>query len=83
MADIVKVLKTDSKTYSTLMGIHELLENEDISITQSPHNGLIFRVKDQYFKYVSEGECADSIPFSLEGRFVLCDVFGNTDFYNK
>lgn len=83
MADIVKVLKTDSKAYSILMSIHELLQKENVSITQSPHNGLIFGINDQYFKYVSEGDCADSIPFSLEGRFILCDVFGNTDFYNK
>lgn len=80
---MVKVLKQDSEIFKKLELLNDFLANNDIEICTTIYKGLILRVGKNYFKHSSEGERCENIPPLYEGRYILCDSNGNTDFYQE
>jgi len=79
---MLKILKQDSETFKKLEAINAFLSEQAVEIHPTVYNGLIFKVDKNYFKYQIEDDCTDQLPPFFEGRYVLCDNNGNTDFYN-
>ena len=78
---MIKVLKEDSETFKKLELLNLFLNEQEIEISQTVYNGIIYKHKNNYFKYTSEGEITDNLPPFYDGRYILCDLNGNTDFY--
>jgi hypothetical protein len=79
---MIKVLKQESETFKKLELLNSFLSEQGIEISQTVYNGIIFKHNNNYFKYTSEGEITENLPPFYDGRYILCDVNGNTDFYN-
>lgn len=79
---MIKVLNRDTVAFKEFESISKFLEDLNIEIHQTTYNGMIFKRGEEYFKYVSEGSPSDQLPIFFEGRYILCDNNGNTDFYN-
>lgn len=80
---VIKVLKEDSEYFKKMEGLNQYLEENDIEIHATVYNGLIYKTGEKFYKYdCNNGEYTGSIPPYIEGRYILCDKNGNTDFYN-
>lgn len=79
-----QVVKDGSPLFTKLNSIIEFLEQSDMTMFAS-HNGIVFSLNDKHYRYsmVEEGlnnteAYADiELPNDIEGRFILCDEFGN------
>jgi len=78
---MVKVLKQDSETFKKLESLNEFLTNNGIEIYTTVYKGIIFKAGDSFFKHSSEGDTCEVLPPFYEGKYILCDQNGNTDFY--
>ena len=43
--------------------------------------GYNIEIGENFYKYYQEGEYPDSLPPFIEGKYVECDQWGNTDYY--
>ena len=77
---MIKVLRQDSETFKKLESLNEFLTSNGIEIYTSVHNGMIFKIGSNYLKYSSEGDICEVLPPFHDGRYILCDENGNTDF---
>ena len=80
---MIKVLKENSETFKNLELLNEFLSSKGIEIYTTAYKGMIFKTGSDYFKYSSEGEICEALPPFYDGRYVLCDENGNTDFYQE
>jgi hypothetical protein len=80
---MLKVLKQDSETFKKLESLNEFLSKNDIEIYITRYQGIIFKTGKQYFKFSSEGDTCEALPPFYDGRYILCDANGNTDFYQE
>lgn len=79
---MIKVLKENSEVFRKLELVNSFLNENEIEIHQTTYKGLIFKINDNYYRYQQDDQYADSFPPFIEGRYILCDHNGNTDFYN-
>ena len=79
---MIKVLKQDSEKFKKLELLNQFLIDNKIELRQTVYNGIIYKVDKNYFKYTSEGEITENLPQFYDGKYILCDENGNTDFYN-
>jgi hypothetical protein len=79
---IVKVLKKDTEHFKKLEDLFIYLDQQRMELHQTVYNGIIFKLDDKFYKYDQDGSYPETLPPFSEGRYVLCDHHGNTDFYN-
>jgi len=77
-----KVLKNNTETFKKLESISIFLDEIKAKIHMSTYNGILFKVDNQFWKYEQEEQYTDVVPPFFDGRYILCDHNGNTDFYN-
>jgi len=80
---MIKVLKSTSANFKELEKLNSYLSEKGIELHQTPYNGIIYKIGDNFYKYYQEGEYPEVLPPYLEGKYVECDLFGNTDYYQK
>ena len=79
---IVKVLKKDTEHFKKLEDLFIYLNQQGLKLHQTVYNGIIFELDGKFYKYQQENDYAEILPPFYDGRYVLCDHHGNTDFYN-
>ncbi len=79
---IVKVLRKDTEHYRKLEDLLVYLEQQGLKLHQTVYNGIIFELDGRFYKYQEDGSYPETLPPFLDGRYVLCDHHGHTDFYN-
>lgn len=77
---MIKVLKESSANFKEIGGLNNYLNKKEIEIHSTIHNGIIYGIKDKFYKYYQEGSYPSSIPPLIEGLYVECDSNGNTDY---
>lgn len=80
---MIKVLKEDSETFKKLESLNEFLIKLGVEIQTTVYKGIVLKVGNNYFKYSSDGNSCEVMPPYIDGRYILCDENGNTDFYNE
>lgn len=78
---IKRVLKTDSETFIKLEELNKYLKDNDLELIMTLYNGILYKTKGHYFKYDQEGDYPEILPPFFDGKYVECDEWGNTDFY--
>ena len=79
---MLRVLKPESETSKKLENLNQYLSDNNIELHQTTYNGIIYKVGDKFYKYGMEGQYTETLPPFLEGRYIECDKYGNTDYYN-
>lgn len=77
----MRILKNDSEQFKKLENLFEFLNNNEISISSGYQGEIIYKINGFYFKYVVESDVMTESPPSIEGKFVLCNEFGNTEYF--
>lgn len=80
---MIRVLKQTSSLFQELEKLNSYLLDKGIELHLTPHNGIIYKIGDYFFKYYQEGKYPDSLPPFIEGKYVECDKWGNTDYYQE
>jgi len=80
---MIKVLRQESSFYKELEAFNAYMATRNIEVQMTPHNGIIYKIQDKYYKYLQDGEYPESLPPFLDGKYVECDYFGNTDYYQE
>ena len=79
-----QVVKDGSELFNKLNSIIEFLEQSDMTMFASP-NGIVFKLKDKHYRYSMVDESLNNLeayadielPNDIEGKFIVCDEFGN------
>lgn len=79
---MLKILKNNSSNFKELESLNEHLHKKGIELHATIYNGIIYRIKDKFYKYYQEGKYPSSLPPFIEGNYIECDSNGNTDYYN-
>ena len=80
---MIRVLKKTSIYFQELEKLNNYLLEKGIELHQTPYNGIIYKIGDKFYKYYQEGEYPDSLPPFIDGKYVECDQWGNTDYYQE
>lgn len=77
-----KVLRKSSENFKVLESVNSFLSEKGVTMNHTVNAGIVYGVNGKYYKYSSDGQYPDELPPMIEGRFIECDSFGNTDYYN-
>ena len=80
---MIRVLKEESSTYKELEDFNKYMTDKNIKVQMTPHNGIVYKIRGNYYKYLQEGEYTDVLPPFFDGKYIECDIFGNTDYYQQ
>ena len=80
---MLRILKENTTNFKELENLNKYLNEKGINLHQTVFNGIIYEINGKFYKwYQEEGQYPEILPPQIEGRYVECDEFGNTDYYN-
>jgi hypothetical protein len=79
---MLKILKENTENFKKLEELNSYLIDNNITLTKTVYNGIIYGINNKYYKYKQEEDYPETLPPLIEGKYVECDEMGHTDYYN-
>jgi hypothetical protein len=77
-----RILKENTTNFNELEALNQYLNGKGINLHQTINNGIIYEMNGKFYKYDQEEQYPETLPPLIEGKYIECDQFGHTDYYN-